>query len=57
MSDRQQKRDAKDDGRKASESKRREAFVEPRLTFVRPKLIKRGDARQVTAGFFGTFYP
>jgi hypothetical protein len=32
-------------------------FVAPKLTFVVPKLVKHGDVSDVTAGFFGTFYP
>ena len=32
-------------------------FVEPRLTFIEPKLVKRGDIADVTAGFFGKFSP
>ncbi len=35
----------------------RRPFVEPRLRFVEPKLVKHGDVTRVTAGFFGTFSP
>ena len=31
-------------------------FIEPKLTFIKPKLVKRGRLEQVT-GFFGTFSP
>lgn len=37
-----------------------EAFEEPRLVFIEPKLVKQGDATQITkqtGGFFGTFDP
>lgn len=32
-------------------------FVEPKLIWIEPKLVKQGDVTNVTAGFFGTFYP
>jgi hypothetical protein len=32
-------------------------FVEPKLTFVEPKLVKHGDIVEVTKAFFGPFYP
>jgi hypothetical protein len=35
----------------------RQAYVEPKLTYVTPKLIKRGDVSKVTAGFLGSFSP
>ncbi len=35
---------------------RKPAFVEPKLTFVEPELVKHGDLVHVT-GFFGTFSP
>jgi len=39
-------------------SQARKAFAEPKLTFVEPKLIKHGDATEITAaGFFGQFSP
>ena len=41
----------KDDGVK------KPPFVEPRLTFVEPKLKKHGEVKEITAGFFGSFYP
>ena len=40
-----------------SESKEKQPFVEPKLTFVEPKLVKHGDVKDITAGFFGGFYP
>lgn len=39
-------------------SQTKKAFAEPKLTFVEPKLIKHGDATEITAaGFFGQFSP
>ena len=39
-------------------SQTRKAFAETKLTFVEPKLIKHGDATEITAaGFFGQFSP
>ncbi len=35
----------------------KQAFVEPKLTFVEPKLMQRGDLNDVTKGFFGSFSP
>ena len=35
----------------------RQPFVEPKLKFVEPKLDKVGSVEEITAGFFGTFYP
>ena len=35
----------------------KETLVEPKLTYLTPKLVKRGDVAKVTAGFFGTFSP
>ena len=32
-------------------------FTEPKLTFIEPKLIRRGNVADVTAGFLGTFTP
>ena len=32
-------------------------FTEPKLTFLEPKLVKRGDVADVTAGFIGSFSP
>lgn len=37
-----------------SETKR--PFVNPKLTFVEPKLVKQGKLERLT-GFFGTFSP
>ncbi|CAG0942888.1 hypothetical protein BROC_02053 [Candidatus Brocadiaceae bacterium] len=39
---------------------RQEAFTEPKLTFIEPKLTKDGDATKITGNgnvFFGTFVP
>ena len=33
------------------------AFEEPKLAFIEPKLTPRGDLRDVTAGFVGSFNP
>ena len=35
----------------------KEPFEVPRLTFVKPKLVRQGSVNEVTAGFFGPFYP
>lgn len=35
----------------------KEPFEEPRLAYVEPELTKRGDAKKITAGFFGSFSP
>ncbi len=35
----------------------KEPFEEPKLTFVKPKLVRHGSVSEVTAGFFGPFYP
>ena len=32
-------------------------FVAPKLTFVKPELVRQGSLADVTAGFFGTFIP
>jgi hypothetical protein len=40
-----------------AEAKKRQPFVEPKLTFVEPRLVKHGSVEKITAGFFGTFYP
>ena len=42
---------------KAEEGQPKQPFTEPRLTFIEPKLVKHGDVADVTAGFFGAFYP
>ena len=42
-------------GEASTEGKR--PFTEPRLTFVMPKLVKQGSVSEITAGFFGPFYP
>lgn len=34
----------------------RQPWVEPRLEFVEPQLVKQGEMRQIT-GFIGTFVP
>ena len=41
----------------AIEAGEKQPFVEPKLTFVQPKLTKQGEAFTVTAGFFQTFSP
>jgi hypothetical protein len=33
----------------------KQPFVEPKLTYVEPKLIKRGDFADLTEAFFGGF--
>ena len=33
------------------------SFVAPKLTFVKPELVRQGSLADVTAGFFGTFVP
>ena len=33
------------------------AFIEPRLRFIEPKLMKHGDVAKVTHGFLGSFQP
>jgi hypothetical protein len=35
---------------------RSDEFIEPKLSFIEPKLTPRGDLREVT-GFLGTFSP
>jgi hypothetical protein len=35
---------------------RKQPFVEPKLTFVEPKLVKQGHFNDLT-GFFGPFTP
>ncbi len=37
------------------DSPRKPLFQPPKLTFVKPELVKQGDFAEVTAGFFGTF--
>ena len=32
-------------------------FEEPKLEYVPPKLVKQASVEEVTAGFFGSFYP
>jgi hypothetical protein len=32
-------------------------FIAPKLTFVKPELVRQGSLADVTAGFFGTFIP
>jgi hypothetical protein len=43
------------------EHEAKQPFVEPRLKFVAPKLVKQGDAAKLTriapGGFFGSFSP
>ena len=38
------------------ETQGKRPFTEPKLTFVAPKLVKRGTVEELT-GFFGTFSP
>ena len=38
-------------------SQSRKCFSEPKLTFIKPKLTKHGDATKITGQFFGTFNP
>jgi len=33
------------------------AFIEPKLRFIEPKLMKHGDVAKVTHGFLGSFQP
>jgi hypothetical protein len=35
----------------------RQAWEEPKLTFIEPKLTKHGQLEEVTAAFFGGFTP
>ncbi len=35
----------------------RSEFAEPTLRFVEPQLVKQGNLADVTAAFFGTFFP
>ena len=53
----QPKREARKQTRGKAGSEEKRPFASPRVTYVPPKLVKRGDAKQVTAGFFGSFYP
>ena len=41
----------------AIEAGEKQPFVEPKLTFVQPRLTKQGEAFTITAGFFQTFSP
>ncbi|MCB0212139.1 MAG: hypothetical protein KDJ52_22540 [Anaerolineae bacterium] len=40
-----------------AQASEKQPFVEPKLSFIEPKLVKQGKLENVTAGFFGTFYP
>lgn len=42
-----------DESRNTSSDKK--AFVEPKLTFVQPELVKRGELADLTEGFLGGF--
>ena len=53
ISTNQKGRKVKDSG----SSPARKNFTEPKLKFIEPKLIKRGDATRITAGFFESFTP
>jgi hypothetical protein len=45
-------------GEAAADSPRgQQAWEEPKLTFLEPKLTKHGTLEDVTAGFMGTFTP
>ena len=46
--------EGQESGQDVTES--RPAFVEPKLTYVEPELVKEGELAQVT-GFFGVFSP
>ncbi len=35
----------------------KQQWQEPKLAFVKPKLTKHGELKEVTAGFFGGFSP
>ena len=35
----------------------KQPFIAPKLTFVKPELVRQGSLADVTAGFFGTFIP
>ena len=35
----------------------KQPFTEPKLSFIVPKLVKQGSVEEITAGFFGSFYP
>jgi hypothetical protein len=42
-------------GTTASSASSKEAWQEPKLTFIEPKLTTHGKLEEVTAGFFGGF--
>lgn len=42
---------------KKTEQERKQAWEEPKLDFVEPKLTKQGALKDITAGFFGSFSP
>ena len=44
-------------GAAVSQSPARQAWVEPKLTFVEPKLTRHGPLTEVTGAFFGGFSP
>ena len=53
--------DMKNETQIQPEKSKREAkeilsFVEPKLTFIEPKLIKHGDVKDITAGKWGSYY-
>jgi hypothetical protein len=37
--------------------KQKRKFIEPKLTYIEPKLVKHGDVKDITAAFLGVFYP
>ena len=41
----------------ASPAAAKQPFVAPKLTYVKPELVRQGSLSDVTAGFFGTFIP
>lgn len=41
----------------SAEGTAKQPFVDPKLTFIEPKLVKQGQLENVTAGFAGTFSP
>ena len=45
-----------DETRAENVTERKEPFDKPKLTYVKPEVVEHAIA-DVTAGFFGTFYP
>ena len=46
-----------DEDQVAQQPTGKQQWQEPKLTFVKPKLTKHGELKEVTAAFFGTFVP